>query len=78
MQNSIIAILQQCLQLDDVSDWSDSTPLIGAIAEFDSMAVVTVITLLEENFGFMVNDDEISAEVFETIGSLTSFVEQKV
>ena len=78
MLNDIIVILQHSLQIEDVSDWDESTPLIGAIAEFDSMAVVSVITLLEENYGFMVNDDEISAEVFETIGSLTTFVEQKV
>ena len=77
MLNDIMVILQQCLQNDDISDWDDATPLIGAIAEFDSMAVVTVITQLEENYGFVIDDDEISAEVFETIGTLTSFVELK-
>ena len=77
MLNDIMVILQQCLQVNDISDWDESTPLIGAIAEFDSMAVVTVITQLEENYGFVINDDEISAEVFETIGSLTTFVELK-
>lgn len=77
MLNDIMVILQQCLQVNDISDWDESTPLIGAIAEFDSMAVVTVITQLEESYGFVINDDEISAEVFETIGSLTTFVELK-
>ena len=42
------------------------------------MAVVTVITQVEENYGFIINDDEISAEVFETIGTLTAFIEQKI
>jgi len=77
MLNDIMVLLQQCLQVDDISDWDDTTPLIGAIAEFDSMAVVTVITQLEESYGFIIDDDEISADVFETIGSLTSFVELK-
>lgn len=78
MLNDIMAILQQILQLDDISGWDDSTHLIGAIAEFDSMAVVTIITQLEQNYGFIIHDDEISAEVFATIGSLTSFIEQKI
>ncbi|AHK78750.1 acyl carrier protein [Ectothiorhodospira haloalkaliphila] len=55
-----------------------STPLLGNIPELDSMAVVTVITTLEEQFGIMVDDDEISAETFETLGSLTDFVDAKL
>ena len=52
--------------------------LLGSIPELDSMAVVNVITVLEEHFGIMVDDDEISAKTFETLGSLTSFIEQKL
>lgn len=52
--------------------------LLGSIPELDSMAVVNVITALEEHFGITVNDDEISARTFETLGSLTSFIEQKL
>ncbi|MCG5524344.1 acyl carrier protein [Ectothiorhodospira haloalkaliphila] len=55
-----------------------STQLLGNIPELDSMAVVTVITTLEEQFGIMVDDDEISAETFETLGSLTEFVDRKL
>jgi acyl carrier protein len=52
--------------------------LLGNIPELDSMAVVNVITALEEHFGITVDDDEISAQTFETVGSLTGFVEQKL
>ncbi len=52
--------------------------LLGSIPELDSMAVVNVITALEEHFGITVNDDEISAKTFETLGSLVNFVEQKL
>lgn len=55
-----------------------STPLLGAIPELDSMAVVNVITALEEHFGFTVDDDEIGAATFATLGSLSAFVEQKL
>jgi len=54
------------------------TALLGNIPEFDSMAVVSVITMLEEQFGIIVEDDDISAETFETLGSLTDFVNSKL
>ena len=55
-----------------------ATPLLGAIPELDSMAVVNVITALEEHFGINVADDEIGAATFATLGSLSAFVEQKL
>ena len=55
-----------------------SSPLLGAIPELDSMAVVSLITALEEHFDFFVEDDEISADTFETLGTLTTFVERKL
>ena len=55
-----------------------STALLGAIPELDSMAVVNVITALEEHFGISVADDEIGAATFATLGSLSAFVEQKL
>lgn len=72
-------IVGEVLQLGDrVDDFDESTPLLGSVPEFDSMAVVMVLTSIEENFGISVDDDEISAEVFETIGSLLHFVNTKV
>lgn len=56
----------------------ENSMLLGSIPELDSMAVVNVITALEEHFGITVDDDEISARTFETLGSLTRFVEQKL
>jgi acyl carrier protein len=55
-----------------------ATPLLGSIPELDSMAVVTVITMIEERFGIVVDDDEISAETFETVGTLYDFVNAKL
>ncbi len=72
-------VLGQTLQLGDrVRAFDASTGLFGDIPEFNSMAVVTVITALEEQFGITVEDDEITAEVFETVGSLSRFVEKKL
>ena len=71
-------ILRDTLQLGSRADTlTASSALLGAIPEFDSMAVVAVLTALESEFGITVEDDEISAEVFETLGSLAQFVAGK-
>lgn len=46
--------------------------------ELDSMAVVAILTTLEERFGFSVGDDEIEGATFATVGSLVDFVERKL
>ncbi len=72
-------ILRETLQLGARADSFDTTtPLFGSVPEFDSMAVVTVVTALEERFDIFVEDDEISAEVFATVGSLVDFVARKL
>ncbi len=77
--DEIKQILGDVLQLGQKGDaMNESTLLLGSMPEFDSMAVVSVITAIEENYGFAVDDDEIDAEVFESVGSLTRFVERKL
>lgn len=72
-------ILAQSLQLGARADQlTAESPLLGAIPELDSMAVVMILTAMEEHFGFSVDDDEISADTFQTLGTLTAFVEQKL
>jgi acyl carrier protein len=53
------------------------SPLLGSLPELDSMAVVTLIGALEERFGMSIDDDDISASTFETLGSLAAFVADK-
>jgi len=75
---NVIQILAATLQLGERAEgMNSSTPLLGSIAEFDSMAVVTVLTAVEEQYGFEIEDDEINADVFETVGSLVSFIAAK-
>lgn len=77
--NDVKQILADVLQLGSKVDlFSESTPLLGSIPEFDSMTVVSLMTALEEFYGFVIDDDEINADVFETVGSLVSFVESKI
>lgn len=72
-------LVRDVLVLGESADiFDESTRLMGAIPEFDSMAVVSIITALEEEYGVEVDDDDISAEVFETIGTLATYLESKI
>lgn len=72
-------ILADVLSLGDAkASLTEHSALLGSIPELDSMAVVSVITALEEQFGIVVDDDEISASTFETLGTLSAFVQQKL
>lgn len=72
-------LIGEALQLGARADSLHAeTALLGNIPEFDSMAVVTVITMLEDRYGIVVEDDDISAETFATLGALTEFVNAKI
>lgn len=77
--DEVKAVVGNALQLGDrLRNMNESSALLGAVPELDSMAVVNVITALEERFDITVADDEIGAAAFETLGSLTRFVENKL
>jgi acyl carrier protein len=77
--DEVIGVLTEVLQLGGSGkSLSANSHLLGAIPEFDSMAVVSVLTALEDQYGFFVDDDEIDASIFETVDTLVKFVEQKL
>lgn len=65
------------LSAERVAAFASTTPLFGAMPEFDSMAVAGVLTELEERLAIFIDDDEVDGELFETYGNLLSFVERK-
>ncbi len=70
-------IVGDVLQLGErASELNEDSLLLGSLPEFDSMAVVSIITAIEEEFDIIVDDDDISAETFESMGSLHAFVNQ--
>ena len=54
------------------------TPLLGGLSEFDSLAVMELLTALERRFGITVEDEDVTASVFATVGSLAEFVDAKL
>jgi acyl carrier protein len=76
--NDVKTVLIDVLSLGPAGAALDAnSPLLGSLPELDSMAVVSLIGALEERFGIAIDDDDISASTFETLGSLAAFVEQK-
>lgn len=75
----VLKILDEVLSLNgQVATMNRESPLLGAIPELDSIAVVALITTLEERFGFTITGDELDRSSFETVGTLADFVASKV
>jgi len=73
--SQVLSILDEVLSLNGRSSSFDrSTALLGALPELDSMAVVGLITALEEQLGLVVDDDDIDGDTFASVGSLADFV----
>jgi acyl carrier protein len=79
IQKEVLSLLDEILILNGRSaEFTLQTPLLGAIPELDSMAVVALISGLEKCFGIAVADDEIEGSTFATVGSLVDFVAGKL
>lgn len=79
ISQEVLRVVDEVLGLNGRSaTFTRETPLLGAIPELDSMAVVTLITSLEEQFGLVVDDDDIDGSTFATVGSLSDFVSSKL
>ena len=79
MLREVTRVLDEVLSLNGrAATFKRETHLLGAVPEFDSMAVVALITTLEEQFGIVVDDDEIDGQTFATVGSLADFVSAKL
>ena len=78
LTDEIIQILGDVLALGErTGSMTSSTELLGSLPEFDSMAVISVLTAIEEQFGIVIEDDDIDASVFETVSTLTEFIAEK-
>ena len=66
------------LGVEERADAIDAeTPLLGTLPELDSMAVLVLVHDLEGRFGITFEDEDLSADVFETLHSLAAFVDRR-
>ena len=77
--DDVKAVVVETLGVEDRADSLDATtPLLGSLPELDSMAVLELVLELEQRFGIAIEGEDVTAEVFETLASLTAFVDSKL
>ena len=73
------SVLVTTLGIEDRAASIDaSTPLFGGLPELDSLAVLELVTAIEDRFDITIDDEEFSGDIFETLDSLAAFVDQKL
>ena len=70
----LIAILSETLSIN-ADEFSTDTLLLGNFPEFDSMAIVSILMELEEQFGINIAEDELTGDAFESVTSLLEFID---
>lgn len=70
-------VLVEVLGLPEGAVIEPATLLFGTMPELDSLALVELIAAIEDSFGFTMDEMDISAEVFESVGSLSAYVDQQ-
>lgn len=74
--DDVKAVVVETLSLHDRADTLDATtPLLGSVPELDSMAVLELILALEERFDVAIDGQDVTAEAFESLASLTALVD---
>ena len=77
--DDVKSVLVETLGIEDRSNAiTASTQLFGNVPELDSLAVVELVTAIEDRFDIMVDDSEFGGYIFETLGSLAAFVDEKL
>jgi len=80
VEKKIKEILVRELEIDPVvvEGVGADTPLLGRGIGLDSMETLTLVTGIEQEFCVQVEDDELTTGLFQTLGTLTEFVMQKI
>lgn len=72
---SVLRIIDRELNLNGKAlDFTEDTKLRGSLPQLDSLAIVSVITTLEEQLGFEFPEDQLDGAIFESVGSLVDCV----
>jgi acyl carrier protein len=68
-------------QLDVNISRKEIDPYIGLLEDglgLDSIAIVELITLVEENFGFEFDEDGLNMDAFQSVRSLAAYIQDQL
>lgn len=75
----VVEVLTRTLGIEDrTASITRDTGLFGELPELDSLGVVELAAALEDRFDIVIDDDDFTGEVFETVGTLTDFVDDRL
>jgi acyl carrier protein len=63
---------------DGNQELAEETQLLGRGVGLDSVEVLQLVTLIEKEYGVMIDDDEVAPHHFRSVGSLLTFIEGKL
>jgi len=79
IEDRVKKVIAERLKLNgDIEKISQDTPLIGKGLGLDSIGILELVVGLEQAFNISFDDSELSIELFENVGSLTSYVNKKL
>jgi len=79
VESKIKQIIVNDLELDlKGKSLTSETPLLDEGLNLDSVNVLELISLIEEAFGVTIRDEDMSAELIGTIGSLAAYVRKQL
>ncbi|MFM9827402.1 MAG: acyl carrier protein [Sphingomonas sp.] len=57
---------------------TEDSGLFGTLPELDSMAVMGLLTELEDRLGILIDDEDVDGDMLSTFGALTRFAADRV
>ena len=77
--DEVKSLIGETLGIEDrrLDSMDESTRLLGSIPELDSLAVAELLTAIEARFSFEMDNADITADLFETVGTLVEYVKRK-
>lgn len=79
IEDRVKKVITERLKLNvNAGEISKNTPLIGKGLGLDSVGVLELVVGLEQEFDIMFDDSEMNIELFENIGSLTNYINEKL
>ena len=74
----VVEVLTRTLGIEDRADSiTRGTRLFGELPELDSLGVVELAAALEDRFDILIEDEDFTGEVFESVGTLTDFIDAR-
>lgn len=74
-----VRIIRNSLQLKQPKEeFTPETVLMGAFPDFNSLTITSIIGEIEEQLDCEIDDEELTAEIFESFGSVAKFIEARL